>query len=73
MAVWPLIFIAGFVPLLAIHCRHAGVSGWWVPPMLAFIELALVDANLDLLPATASAELVGIPRRGMSAVDERLP
>lgn len=53
MAVGPVIFIAGFVALLAIHCRQAGVSPWWLPPMLALIALALVGANLDLLPATA--------------------
>ena len=54
MAVGPPLFIAGFVALLAIHCRQACVPRWWLPPMLALIALALVGANLDLLPATAA-------------------
>ncbi len=54
MAMGPLVFIAGFVALLAIHCRQAGVPRWWLRPVIALIALVLVGANLDLLPATAA-------------------
>lgn len=59
MAMGPVLFIAGFVGLLALVARHRPAVPL-LTPALTLIALVLVGANLDLLAVTAGLLLVAV-------------
>lgn len=69
MAAGPLLFIIGFVTLLALHARSLKVSRWALAPLAALVALFLVGANLDLLPVTSVLLLVALWPVGARAAE----
>jgi hypothetical protein len=63
----PLLFLGGFVSLLAMNARDRAVRRWILPPLTALGAFLMVSANLDLLPISAVLLLVALrPYAGSS-------